>query len=372
MTENLKRAPDGIIEAPARARFLITTIPQINRMEIVDHETGEERTISFRDKKERDRYTNFLEHMYLTVGTEGPQNIRTIPHHYSPTAFPNYVSRMIADTAINLQEMLPEGVIAIHADFNSAVGGMDGELSFGHLALASRKATPEELREAKAPKKKEPVPELTKRNFENEDTRKERLLEYDHALVTVGDKRYFLDLDPALPDSLLAAHIITALRTRFSNVTLDPRSFVYSIWSRLPVAERFLLTSDEHKVYTDRPFKGFDTKVSDILRQLARPLEIIDTLSRPQGHIQVELMTDSPTRESIRGARPLFPPGTERAIALGAKREPPPHEQVAAAKKALAFLANPSDPIYESLHDAGIAMLDAFMSKEAKRALAVA
>lgn len=208
------------------------------------------------------------------------------------------------------------------------------------------------------------------------EPRRERLsYPFDHAIITVGNKRYFLGIDPQRPDSLLGVKYLQRLAGNevFQNVPIDPENVKYWVWLRMSNSERRLFTETDEQAQQGgaRFIRESAEKFVDTIKR--PPLSILDRgfvlTTRPE----VVLSREPIDPNELKHLGIIFPPGTPmNQIRAGRHREPPSEEAITEAREALGVFDGTTEVTTDNNQILARRMVKLLMSNEGRGALQIA
>lgn len=209
------------------------------------------------------------------------------------------------------------------------------------------------------------MPELTAGTLAEQSAEVVEFIEYDHALIVVGDRTFYLPTDQ--PKSLLAARVLRALGQVGNEPYIDGPAFAKMIWSEMPPTERQLFTSREKDL--GRKSGVINADVYDILRKLTNLMGITRETSGERFRIETRPTTSlatAPPAETLTGLIPIFPPHTSREKIAEFIGDIIPEESMTTAAEVLQDYAFGSVPLSQS---ESLGLLDFIMARNGKRAL---
>jgi hypothetical protein len=217
------------------------------------------------------------------------------------------------DSVRRISEIMPAGLFDCHDRRDS----FWTTVHVGNIALASRQATPQEL-EARAERDRQARIAEHRAKRERLDSGKVEYDSYDHAVITVSERKFMLATDRA--NTILAARILQFIASYPRNLKfVDGEVISNAAWAAMTTSERLLFTRKD-----DEMFKRKGTVVHkyamDIMRQLMSPLlvtrETTHERFKLENPLEIAFNTEPPTDEGANQLTPIFPPGTPREDTL--------------------------------------------------------
>jgi len=306
---------------PEEGQVLVTHVIGVDRIEVHDAASGEQLAdVHLGNKANKaEAAIGMLSEAYLTLGpgeyTLHEIGLRTAVHENSAY----YQGK-------TLSKFLPEQAFGFSTPDNA--GRTDTRLRFGALAIAARRATPEELDAHKHSRhqEREAAYEQEKERVLAAESEKINLLDYDHAYITVDGHNFYLQT--SLPDSILATRVLQAIAgLGYREIGMPPRSLdiARGVWRLMPLAERRLLLGGERQLFgapsviEPRVNKILDSGLTNLLgitrRHHSFNRYVVKTLD-----IDVKPQPSPPETPYGEEVVPIFPPGTPLELV---RKEPP-------------------------------------------------
>lgn len=233
------------------------------------------------------------------------------PGLHTPLDSPRMAKQKVAIHSV--AKLLPRQVVSAGNMYEVGTEDPNSYVYFGNIAIQGRRATDEEIvrgrEEAKEQKKRQ---ELALREAcIAKDVQKISYIGYDHAFITVGQDKYFLNLETQ--PSILACRVLKYLQEVGIHQRIDRVKLAETIWDEMPTTERKMLGVSDSDVYR-ADATGIIETISTAIKDLARPLGIIDRHKLIRTTEPLDLaFCPMPDSENYYGvATPIAAPGTSK------------------------------------------------------------
>jgi len=346
--------------------ILVTAIVNANAFEVANPQTGETQlypvTSVYSAEHQAERLT-------VLNGAAGPGtlDVAEVVERLRQTDYDHDLMKpyMVGKAIGLLGKILPPEIISHDGTQDKPL-----EMTLGNVAVASRKASDEEVASIE-----QEFTRRTRAEILAADAAKEDLTAKSHAIIGVGDQRFLLELlDPL---SVLTIRVIERIAQGKGDVRASELPTL--AWKAMSLAERALFCPPEsEKVY--EPTSPVLRKHLDNVISLTSRLGISRARLSEAGTFRPPAVTitygEVPLTEPDESLRPIYPPQTSREYIENRLASLSPEstaetalsaEELATAARLVRYINAPGRVYLE--HTAALEALDCIMARRGKRAL---